>query len=89
LELQTLFGRESAARKPFLKKQAMQHISTLCIKNGVPFVPDSKPVALKLGKSTDFHGRFKNGFRFSYNFNLFQRTAMVPPCFWAPLESIS
>ncbi len=25
--------------------------STLCIKNGVPFVPDSKPVAFKPGKS--------------------------------------
>ncbi len=48
-------------REHFLKKQAMQYISTLFVNNGVTFVPDSKPVLLKPGKSPGFPCRFKNG----------------------------
>jgi hypothetical protein len=56
MDLQTLFGWESSARN----KQC-SIFSTLCINNGVPYVPDSKPVALNPGKSPGFPCRLKNG----------------------------
>jgi hypothetical protein len=50
MELQTLFGRESAART-FLKEHSTAHIS---IPNGAPSVPDEKPVLQKPGNFSVF-----------------------------------
>jgi hypothetical protein len=60
MELQTLFGKESSART-FLLETKMRHIFYSQYNNGVTFVPDSKPVALKPRKSPGFPCRIKNG----------------------------